>query len=414
MKRNKLHFLFFSLNYHPEIVGVGKYSGEFVKKLCDDGHEVSVICGTPHYPIGFDYGKHKNNFTKFKEANLQVLRVPVLFSKKSGGLFRILSQVLSTIFILYHLPSILSKRYDVTVLIAPSLINATIAIPIAFLRSQNFWLHFHDFEVEAAVELKILKKKSVITIARLFDRWVTKYADIVSCVSQTMLNRIRQLHPKSNNLILFRNWSDPCSLEKYLVTDRCKARIELGLPENKKILLYSGSLASKQGTDLFALMYELTKKDQNYFLVICSSGTGVLTLRRKLHLVHNVKFMELLPEEDFIKLMQVVDLHLLPQQDSLSAFLLPSKLNTMLLCGQPIVTNCCADSELGRIISDSGIFVGNNVNLNSVLEKINNALEERCEINLKSKRTFKKYFDKDKVLNEVMQDLDEVLRKNSR
>ena len=38
------------LNFHPELVGIGRYTGEMAQYLAEQGHEVRVVTTPPYYP----------------------------------------------------------------------------------------------------------------------------------------------------------------------------------------------------------------------------------------------------------------------------------------------------------------------------------------------------------------------------
>jgi colanic acid biosynthesis glycosyl transferase WcaI len=42
--------LIHSINYAPEVIGVGKYNGEMGELLANRGHEVRVATAPPYYP----------------------------------------------------------------------------------------------------------------------------------------------------------------------------------------------------------------------------------------------------------------------------------------------------------------------------------------------------------------------------
>jgi len=45
-----MRILIIGLNFEPEIIGVGKYSGEMAAWLARRGYDVSVITTQPYYP----------------------------------------------------------------------------------------------------------------------------------------------------------------------------------------------------------------------------------------------------------------------------------------------------------------------------------------------------------------------------
>ena len=47
---SELRILILGLNFHPELTGVGKYTGEMAEFLSETGHVVNVITAPPYYP----------------------------------------------------------------------------------------------------------------------------------------------------------------------------------------------------------------------------------------------------------------------------------------------------------------------------------------------------------------------------
>ena len=45
-----MKIIIYSLNFKPELVGVGKYTGELADYLNDRGHTISVITSPKYYP----------------------------------------------------------------------------------------------------------------------------------------------------------------------------------------------------------------------------------------------------------------------------------------------------------------------------------------------------------------------------
>lgn len=40
----------YGINYSPELTGIGKYTGEMVEWMAQQGHDVRVITAPPYYP----------------------------------------------------------------------------------------------------------------------------------------------------------------------------------------------------------------------------------------------------------------------------------------------------------------------------------------------------------------------------
>ena len=45
-----MKILIYGLNYHPELTGIGKYTGEMAEWFAKRGHKVRVVTAPPYYP----------------------------------------------------------------------------------------------------------------------------------------------------------------------------------------------------------------------------------------------------------------------------------------------------------------------------------------------------------------------------
>ena len=84
--------LLVSLNFAPELTGIGKYSSEMADGLIERGHEVAVVCAPPYYPAwkvqaGYSASAYR---TEQPKPGLTVHRCPIWIPKRLGGLSRLL------------------------------------------------------------------------------------------------------------------------------------------------------------------------------------------------------------------------------------------------------------------------------------------------------------------------------------
>ena len=86
-----MKILLISLNYAPEITGIGFYSGELAQQLVVKGHEVRVICSYPFYPEWRrDDSYPGRGWTTRTEGGVEVHRCPCYIPKRTSGLRRII------------------------------------------------------------------------------------------------------------------------------------------------------------------------------------------------------------------------------------------------------------------------------------------------------------------------------------
>jgi colanic acid biosynthesis glycosyl transferase WcaI len=109
------------------------------------------------------------------------------------------------------------------------------------------------------------------------------------------------------------------------------------LADHHVVALYAGSMGDKQGLEILADVAERLRAYPDIRLVLCGAGAARPRLERRLAGCANVIMLPLQPEARLNALLNVADIHLLPQRAEAEAFALPSKLAGMLASGRPLV-----------------------------------------------------------------------------
>ena len=346
--------LLYSMNFAPELTGIGKYSGEMAEWLVEQGHEVRVICAPPYYPNWeLADGHEAPVYRRSQWRGVDVWRAPLWVPKHLSGLTRVM-HLLS--FAVTSLPVALWQvfwRPDVVVCVAPALVNAPAANLVARLSGASSWLHVQDFEIDVAFSLGLLKgafSRRLVSRAerRLFSRF-----DVVSSISQPMLNGLIQKGVEPERIRSFPNWVDISHLQ---VLQRPSVyRQELSLAEHAKVVLFSGTLGGKQGLTVIPQVARLLAHRPDIVFVVGGEGVVKPQLQADCEGLSNVHFLPLQPVERLSEWLGLADVHLLTQSPEAADLVLPSKLTGMLASGRPVIATCREGTELARVVSECGM-----------------------------------------------------------
>ena len=85
-----MKILIYGLNYAPEPVGIGKYSGELGPWLAARGHHVRVITAPPYFPGWRVSAPHRNGYCLKHREGVRVRRCPLWVPRRPSGLTRLL------------------------------------------------------------------------------------------------------------------------------------------------------------------------------------------------------------------------------------------------------------------------------------------------------------------------------------
>jgi colanic acid biosynthesis glycosyl transferase WcaI len=351
-----VRILIYGLNFPPEPVGIGKYTGELAAWLVRHGHQVKAVCALPYYPAWrITAGYPRWTYRRERIDGVDVLRCPLYVPRKVTGLRRILhllSFVLSS-----AVPLLWQRRWrpDVLLAIEPPLLGAAPALLAAAAIPTRTWLHVQDFEIDAAFDLGLLELAPARRIAFGLERLLMRRFDYVSTISEKMVERAlnkTQGHPPC---VLFPNWVDTHQIHPL---DRPSPyRRELGIPDDAIVLLYAGSMGAKQGLELILDAARALQTQPQFRFVLAGSGAAYETLRSTAADIPNMLWLPLQPSERLNELLNLADIHLLPQRADAADLVMPSKLTGMLASGRPVIATAHPDTQIGAVVSRTGLLV---------------------------------------------------------
>lgn len=343
-----MKLLLYGVNYTPELTGIGKYTGEMAVWLMSRGHDVRVVTAPPYYPEwSISDGYSCWRFRREKVNGIQVWRCPLYVPAKPSGFKRLLH--LSS-FALTSFPVMLHQAFwrpDVVWVVAPTLMCAPGAWLTARLSGAKAWLHVQDFEADAAFDLGVVKAGWLKSLVLAGERWLLRHFDRVSTISSGMLGKLIAKGGAPTNAVFFPNW---VNLESIYFDETAgqKMRAELGLLEQAKVALYSGNLGEKQGLE-YVIEAARLLKDVDLIFVICGDGAAKSRLQSMAEGLQNIRWMPLQPIEKLHALLNMPDVHLLPQRKNVADLVMPSKLTGIFASGRPVIAN----AEPGTTVYDA-------------------------------------------------------------
>lgn len=342
--------LIYGINYSPELTGIGKYSGEMVKWMVSEGMDVRVITAPPYYPdwkVGSSYSSWWYKKEQFEET---VYRCPLYVPKKPTTLKRLIHLCSFAISSFFPLLAQIRWKPDYIICVAPTLVCAPGAIFFKNITKTKTILHIQDFEVDAMLGLGMAGKGGVSGIAKKFESWCLKSVDIVSTISHSMMNKALDKGVEKDNVIFFPNWSEVSRFQSVIDADVDRLKKSLNIPDNKKIILYSGNIGEKQGLDIIIdVAARLPIEDYQFVLVGQGGGKENLENLAIKRNIKNISFLPLQPYEVLPALLKIADCHLVIQRKGAADAVLPSKLTNILAAGGNALITAEPETELGRL-----------------------------------------------------------------
>ena len=351
--------LIVGLNYAPEAVGIGPFTQGMAEGLAGLGFAVEAVVGKPYYPQWRAVPGHAGGgWARSIENGVRIVRCPHYIPRMPTGLKRIVH--LASFALAALGPAIRAarrpkaERPTVVICIAPALLSVPVAWIAARLAGARLWLHVQDFEVEAAFATGLVDGGGRLArLARGLENTLLRLADTVSTISPQMCAKLMAKGIDPARVIEIRNWAnapepDPQGGAAY--------RAEWGLGE-RRIALYSGNIANKQGIEILVDAARLLAARTDIAFVICGEGPNRARLEALAASLSNVAFHDLQPAGRMGELLGLATVHLLPQIAGAADLVLPSKLANMLGSGRPVVATALAGTGLHAEVEGCGVAV---------------------------------------------------------
>ena len=341
-----------SLNYAPELTGIGKYNGEMCPWLSQRGDHVRVLCAPPYYP---EWQVHKGFsggwYSVTEQDGVHVTRCPLYVPKTPTTLKRLLHLTSFAVSSSLALFKGVFKKPEVVIVVEPTLFVVPSVLLFCKVTGAKSVLHIQDYEVDAMFGLGMGGKTSGLLSRFAFgvERWLMSKFDAVSTISLSMMDKAREKGVSDDQLIFFPNWSDTDFVSP--AVDGSVLRDSWGVKESEKVVLYAGNIGAKQGLELVieAAKRYISRTEVKFFVVGAGAYAKQLQALSYDAGLTNIEFKPLQAWEDVPAMLSMADVHLVIQRKGAADAVLPSKLTNILSAGGNAVVTAESDTELGRL-----------------------------------------------------------------
>lgn len=377
--------------------------------LKERGHEVSILTAIPNYPKGAffqDYSFWKDNDEEWN--GIKIYRSKI-FSRGNGGI-RLMLNYVSFVFFCSLKIFRIKEKFDRIFVYEPS--PVTVGLP-AIVASRKmkipyyFWVQ--DLWPESLTAAGGIKNKYVIVFFDKITKLIYCNAKKVLVQSKGFADYINKQGDFSSKLIYY-----PNSAEKLYRPIEPTAEYQSKLPTGFKIL-FAGNLGGAQGIDTLIKAAKIVKEsgiEVNWvFLGNGRQREYYMSEVKRIGLESNFYFLGAFPAETMPYFFSCVDALIVSlKKDKIFSLTIPSKLQSYLACGKPILASL--DGEGANIIieSKSG-FVSPPENAElfaaNVFKLYNLPFESRKEMKENALKYFKNEFEREMLIDRLL----EILKK---
>lgn len=336
-------------HFWPESFRINDICDYFIEKGC----RVDVLCGLPNYPSGKfpeGYGFFKKRKQTHNGVNIRrVLEIP----RGNNSNIRIFLNYISfPFFSLFHIPRLLTKKYDKIFIYQLSPVMMAIAgIIIGKLKKTETTMYVLDLWPENLFSVLNIKNVLLRKVVTYISRWHYKNVDKIIVLSDKMKNRITEITGKNPADVIIL----PQACEK-IYEQNISDQILSKRFSNDFNVLFTGNISPAQS---FATIIEAAKHLRSDGIndiswIIVGDGMSKKWLEQEVKnagLSKSFYFEGQKPIEDIPKYTKVADLLIgcLIKSDLLEATI-PAKVMSYIASGKPIVL--AMDGEVQDLINN--------------------------------------------------------------
>lgn len=349
-KVQSLRIAVVSQYFYPEVFRVN----DLVEELVERGHEVHVLTGQSNYPSGVfarGYGGLRPRRKQLLGAN--VVRVPLTARGSGSGVRLLINYLTFAVSATLLGPFLMRGRFDVV--FTNQLSPVTVAAPglaIACQKRATSVIWVQDLWPQTVFAMGVIKGSFLKRLTTKFTSFLYRGMDIVLVQSPAFRKPIEEQGVLPAQIEYVPNWAEDLYRPVSVPADAPERET---MPDGFNVL-FAGNLGEAQGLETLVKAIDLLRDFPDINWIILGDGRRLAWLREAVAsagVEHRVLLLGRKPVEAMPTWFALADVLLATlKSDPVFDSTIPSKLQSYLACGRPIVASM--DGEGARVIEESG------------------------------------------------------------
>lgn len=319
--------------------------------LKERGHHVEVLTGKPNYPSGKFYPAY-GFFSRRNETwnGIKIHRSALIPRGKANGIMLMLNYLSFALLSCFR-GLFIKGDFDKIFVFEPS--PVTVGFPALFMKWRKkapvyFWVQ--DLWPQSVIAANGTGNKSVIKILDKITRWIYDKSDKILIQSEAFRKIIAEQGVNEKKIVFY-----PNSVEEFFKIKPLNQGILKTMPEGFKVM-FAGNIGEAQDFETLIEAAKIVKEiNPSIRWVIVGDGRKRSFVERKISefdLADQIKLLGSFPVEQMPDFFACADCLLVSlKKDYIFSLTIPSKIQSYLACGKPILASI--DGEGARIVLEA-------------------------------------------------------------
>lgn len=393
-------------HFYPENFRFNDLASELEKD-----HQVTVLTGIPNYPQGHFYKGYRLFSPLFEEFNgVKVIRSPLIPRGNNKVLLTLNYFSFAIISSLFAIFLAIFKKYDrVLVCQSSPIFMALPAIVYRAFRKSPVVLWITDLWPESLIATNSVKNRFILKFVNAFVVWTYRHVDLILTSCKGFKKSILA-KTQATQIDYYPYWSE--DFYKPVLPDR-----NIKLPDDF-LLMFGGNFGVAQNLTLLVDAVGELVKDFDFKVVLVGDGRfkqELITYIEEKGLNDSFIFLGSYPPEAMPGIFARADaLYLSLRKDPIFEITVPSKLQSYMACGKPIVASI--DGEAAQVVKEANCGLTSPANdLTALVESLRVAFSwseiEKKKLGHRAQIYCKKYFNRAILMEKMSKILESVSKK---
>jgi len=313
----------------------GTRSYEFAKELIENGHHVTMLCGTTDTGDTRIEKKEKKSVYRQTVDGIDIVEIDLAYSN-SDGFYKRVYKFIKFSFIASKFS--LTEDYDIAYATSTPLTIAIPALLARVLRFKPYFFEVRDLWPETPIAMKMLNNPILIGLARLLEKLSYFFSREIIALSPGMEEGVRKISKRRTSLI-----PNGCDNELFIPVEN-KDRSLFKCSDDDFVCVFTGAHGKANGLDfIINVAKESANKDQKIKFVLIGHGSEQKRLvaeSKRLDLT-NIIFLDPIAKKQLAAVLPNADVGLMILEDikEFQYGTSPNKFFDYLSSGLPVVVN---------------------------------------------------------------------------
>lgn len=381
--------------------------------LLERGHEVTVFTGKPNYPEGRffpGYGFFGRAHEDFR--GVRVIRVPLIPRGSGGRLGLVLNFLSFALFGSLLAPFRCKGTFDAILVYEPS--PVTVGLPALVLKWIKrapvvFWAQ--DLWPETLAATGVVRARWILALVDRMVRFIYRHCDLVLVQSRAFTPHVQAQGVPAEKIRYYPNTAEEL-YRPIAVEERAPERETL--PRGFRVV-FAGNIGAAQDFETVIAAAEKLKAERDIQWVIIGEGRRYAWVAQEIArrgLRGTVRLLGRYPVESMPRFFALADALLVTlRNEPIFSLTIPTKIQSYLACGRPIVA--ALDGEGARVINESGagiaVSAGNAAALAGAVLRLHSLpAPERDSMGRRGRAYFEREFERSMLVSRLEQWFHEV------